>query len=200
VVYHQASVLSCGFSIRRCVRISHENPPSTQSPFARSGGYPSRHGIAYRVSGHYPTFIAHTDSCARPKGSYRLRSPLFRQVFAGCRHSLLPDGPSRRYLCESFTTCKDPYPGGSCGALTRFFPQDIGLPREISRSAFPRNPCFSNFSMGRFSRLQSFVYLQARRFARHPGCSYRSTSQRWAAVAFTSPPISVRCLPEQGIC
>ena len=30
------------------------------------------------------------------------------------------------------------------------------------------NPCFSNFSMGDLSRLQSFVNLQARRFARHP--------------------------------
>lgn len=116
----------------------HENPPSTQSPFARLGCYPSRRGIAYRVSGRYPTFIAPTGSCARPKGSYRLRLSLIQQVFAVCRHSLLPDGPSRRYLCESFFTCKDPYPGGSCGALSRFFPQDIGLPGEITRSAFPR--------------------------------------------------------------
>jgi len=116
----------------------HENPPSTQSPFARLGCYPPRRGIAHRVSGRYPTFIAPTGSCARPKGSYRLRLPLIQQVFAGCHHSLLPDGPSRRYLCESFFTCKDPYPGGSCGALTRFFPQDIGVPGEITRSAFPR--------------------------------------------------------------
>ena len=51
-------------------------------------------------------------------------------------------------------------------------------------SAFPEmppgrrsreNPCFSNFSMGDFSRLQSVDHLQARRFARHPGCSHRST-------------------------
>ena len=116
----------------------HENPPSAQSPFARSGCYPSYRGITYHVSGRYPTFIAPTGSCARPKGSYQLRSPLFQQVFAGCRHALLPDGLSRRYLCESVSTCKDPYPGGSWGAFTRFFPQDIGLPREVSRSAFPR--------------------------------------------------------------
>ena len=51
---------------------SHENPPSAQSPFARSGYYPLRRGILYPVSGRYPTFIAHTNSCARPKGSYRL--------------------------------------------------------------------------------------------------------------------------------
>ena len=132
----------------------HKNPPSTQSPFARSGCYPSRRSIAYRVSGRYPTFIAPTGSCARPNGSYRLRLPLLQQVFAGCRHSLLPDGLSRRYLCESFSTCKDPYPGSSCGACTRFFPQDVGLPRNISRSARVRLTMHQQLQHGRFlSRL-----------------------------------------------
>ena len=56
----------------------HENPPSAQSSFARSGCYPSRRGITYLVSERYPTFIAHTNSCARPKGSYRLRFSLLQ--------------------------------------------------------------------------------------------------------------------------
>jgi hypothetical protein len=99
------------------------------------GRYPLRRGIDSRVSGRYPTFIAHTDSCARPKRSYRLRSSLFRQVFAACRHSLLRVGPSRRYLCESFSGCLDPYPGGSSGAFTRSFPEDIGLYQLGSGSA-----------------------------------------------------------------
>ena len=60
---------------------------------------------------------------------------LGRRVFAGCRQSLLGVGPSRRYLCESFPTCLDPYPGCSCGALARSFPQDIGLPSVRTRSA-----------------------------------------------------------------
>jgi len=92
---------------------------------------------------------------------------------------------------------------------------------------------YSNFSREPFSRLQSFADVQAREFARHPDCSYRSepvfqspsslrrvrwvshrfrsgpqsnshrSSQlpaaHWAAVASTSPPISDRYLPEQGI-
>jgi len=37
-------------------------------------------------------------------------------------------GPSRRYLCESFYWCQNPYPGCLCGALNRFFPQSFGLP------------------------------------------------------------------------
>ena len=56
-------------------------------------------------------------------------------VFAGCYPPLLEVGPSRRYLCESFSTCLDPYPGCSCGAFTRFFPQNYGLPSCLTRSA-----------------------------------------------------------------
>ena len=41
----------------------------------------------------------------------------------------------RRYLCESFPACLDPYPGCSCGAFTRFFPQDFGLPHVLNGSA-----------------------------------------------------------------
>jgi len=61
--------------------------------------------------------------------------PLGLRVFADCCESLLDIGPSRRYLCESFSACLDPYPGGSCGACTRFFPHDNGLPDVRTRSA-----------------------------------------------------------------
>ena len=92
-------------------------------------------------------------------------------------HPPLPGfpGATRPYLCESFPTCLDPYPGGSCGAHTRFFPQDFGLPDVRTRSSASQYP-YSNFRMGFFSRLQSFPNVQARRFARHPDCSYRSAS------------------------
>ena len=44
-------------------------------------------------------------------------------------------GPSRRYLCQSFTGCLDPYPGCLRGALTRFFPRSFGLPQVENGSA-----------------------------------------------------------------
>jgi hypothetical protein len=37
--------------------------------------------------------------------------------------------------CASFPACLDPYPGGSCGARTRFFPHDSGLPPVRTGSA-----------------------------------------------------------------
>jgi hypothetical protein len=62
-------------------------------------------------------------------------SRLGRRVFASCCQSRLGEGPSRRYLCESFPAYLDPYPGCSCGAFAHFFPQDIGLPHVVTRSA-----------------------------------------------------------------
>jgi hypothetical protein len=42
-------------------------------------------------------------------------------------------------------------------------------------AAIAVNP-YSNFSTAHFTRLQSFTHVQARGFARHPDCSYRSES------------------------
>jgi hypothetical protein len=47
-------------------------PPSAQSPFARSKCYLSRRGVSHHVSGHYPTFLTTTGSCANPQPSRRL--------------------------------------------------------------------------------------------------------------------------------
>jgi hypothetical protein len=63
---------------------------------------------------------------------------LGQRVFAGCYQSLLGVGLSRRYLCESFPMCLDPYPGCSWSAFTRFFLQDIGLLCVRTRSALDR--------------------------------------------------------------
>ena len=78
----------------------------------------------------------------RSYGLMRQSSPLLmprwypqHQVCAGCCQPLLGEGPSRRCLCASFPACLDPYPGGSCGAHTRFFPHDNGLPPVRTGSA-----------------------------------------------------------------
>ena len=78
-----------------------------------------------------------------------------------CRHQAL----SRRYLRESFSTCLDPYPGGSCGALIRFFPQDIGLPDVSDPVGAIQIPVLQLLYGSILSRLQSFSNVQARRFA-----------------------------------
>ena len=97
---------------------------------------------------------------------------LGQRVCAGCCQPRLGGGPSRRYLCVSFPACLDPYPGGSYGARTRFFPHDSGLPPVRTGSAL-HNARTATSVRRPFSRLQSFAYVQARRFARHPSRSYR---------------------------
>ena len=107
---------------------------SAQSPFACSRCYLSHRRVKHFVSRHYSTFFTHTNSCDNPRPSLYLVLSRYK-VFAGCCQPLLGIALSRRYLRESFSACKDPYPGCSCGAFTRFFPQDYGLPNVLIRSA-----------------------------------------------------------------
>jgi hypothetical protein len=105
-------------------------PPSAQSPFAPHGRYPRRDGLASRLEGRYPLVVARTGSCARPSPSQRLRFTLGRRVFAGCRQSLLRDGPSRHYLCDPCAGARTPTPPRSAVAHVRFFTEDAGLTPE----------------------------------------------------------------------
>jgi hypothetical protein len=77
---------------------------------------------------------------------------LGRRVCAGCRQSLLGDGPSRRYLCRSFLGCLDPYRGGSSRCTFPFLPsmtsafpacQPGRLSRNIRSSDFPSGLVFA---------------------------------------------------------
>jgi hypothetical protein len=118
---------------------------------------------------------------------------LIRPVFAGCGEPLLRRGASRRYLRGSFPGCLDPYPGGSRGACTRFFPQDFGLPRVATGSA----PCLSpycDFCTDPISGLQSFLDVQAFGFARHSGRTYppdRPASSRGFSVRAERRPLPI---------
>ena len=66
---------------------------------------------------------------------------LVRGVSAGCYQPLLPAGPSRRYLCESFPGCLGPCHGGFAECTCLFLPpRHRPSPISLSRSAFPRLP------------------------------------------------------------
>ena len=148
-------------------------PLCAKSPFARSRYYLLRRDIRRLVRGSYPSFIAHTGSCARLKSSPRLRLSLLRLVFTGCHQSLLDDGPSRRYLCNLYMGAWTLTPRCFFGAFTRFFPKNIGLTLGLRRSAHPDCPCKATLTRHAFSGLQSFLYVQAPILARPPGCTHR---------------------------
>jgi hypothetical protein len=135
------------------------------------------HEVLHHVRRHYPSFIAHTGSCARPKPSCFLQPQLGQQVFAGCRRPLLGDGPSRRYLCNLCIGAWTLTPRCLFGALTRFFPKNIGLTLVVRSSAHPDYPCNATSTRHAISGLQSFRNVQAPMFTRPPGCSHRCELQ-----------------------
>jgi hypothetical protein len=100
----------------------------------------------------------------------------------------------------------------------RIFPCVLGpLPRQLVWCIYPLLPTrhrpsprservgasqspYSDFSTAPFSRLQSFLHVQAHRFARHPDRSYRYGRHRRAAVTFPSEPLMGCYLPMPRIC
>jgi hypothetical protein len=106
-------------------------PPSAQSPFARSGRYPRRGGLQTAWRGVTPSsslIRAHAPDHRPPRAS---GMPVVRAVFAGCRQSLLGDGPSRHYLCDPCAGARTHTPPRSSAALVHSLTEDTGLtPRE----------------------------------------------------------------------
>src|SRR5262249_38896422 len=132
--------------------------PSAQSPLARSRSYLLRHGVSHHVSGHYPTFIARTDSCASPQPSHCLGGTLGEWGYAGCRQPLRGGGPSRR--CAAHLS------------LRAWTPTPAALEVHVPVSS-PKTSAFPPFGPGRRStkpvqRLQHGALFEA---AVIPSCS-----------------------------
>src|SRR5262249_695098 len=117
------------------------SPPSAQSPFAPCGREPHGGDAASIPSQN----ITPPSSLLRTHSPVAAASPLLRfslvgGVFAGCHQSLLPAGPSRPYLRESFLGCWIPYPRRShsvllpvSSAVSSAFPTKgrVGFPRIV---------------------------------------------------------------------
>ena len=120
-------------------RLSVREPPwdrqVPRAPLPRVGVTAARKACAAFWKGVTPSSSLIRAHAPDLLPSIRLRHGLARMVFAACCQPLLGTGPSRRYLCQSFPTCLDPYSGCSQGARARCFPQDIGLPRVRTGSA-----------------------------------------------------------------
>jgi len=75
------------------------------------------------LRGHYSPVIAPTDSFVNPGPALPYFGlSLVGGVSAGCYQPLLPAGPSRRYLCESFPGCLGPCHGGFAERTCLFLP------------------------------------------------------------------------------
>ena len=95
------------------------------------------HDVLHHVRWSYPSFIAHTGSCARTNSSRRLRFNYYNrslQVVTPAPAGL-GDGPSRHYLYNPCVGAWTPTPQCLSGALARFFPEGNGLTSNVTRSA-----------------------------------------------------------------
>ena len=177
------------------------DPPSaqSQSPFARARCSLSRRGWLLHVSGRSPAFLAHTGSCASPTLSHRLWS--LPRSAGLCRSLSAPAGNRTfpTFALRIFPSVPGPLPRQLWWCTCPFLPTRLRPSRREDPVGASQHP-YGTFSMDFIAGLQSFTHVQAHRVARHPDCSSRGTFRRRAAVAFTFPPLSVRDLPEQGIC
>ena len=74
---------------------------------------------------------------------------LVRGVSAGCYQPLLPVGPSRRYLCESFLGCLGPCHGGSAECTCLFLPPRHRPSPVHYRGRLPASPRQNDFMTDR---------------------------------------------------
>jgi hypothetical protein len=102
-------------------------PLLTESPFAHRRCYLLRDSVLHCLNRHYPIFLAHTGSCARPKVSRHLDFTLVCLVFAGYYEFLLSVGPSRHYLYSLCIGAWIHTPQCPLSAFTHFFLRNISL-------------------------------------------------------------------------
>ena len=155
---------------RRCFLLDARRLPRAPSPEA--GVTHHQDDLKGHLGGHYPSFNAHTDSCAGPRPSHLPRFPSvgrsLQVVASPCWEMALPGVISANLSLDAWTH-------------TPAVPL-VHLPVTSQRaSAFAmsgparHSTCdpYSDFRTGDLTGLQSFDDLQASRFARHPGRSYR---------------------------
>jgi len=119
-----------------------------------------------------PSFMATTTSCASPKASPQLRFYTRWSVFAAWTFRCWSSGPSRRYYCDSSLDAWTITPAASGVRLPVSSPRASAFPKTVAgrRSADTRATTSARTVI---SELQSFLYVQASRFASHPGRTHR---------------------------
>jgi len=98
---------------------------------------------------------------------------LVRGVSAGCYQPLLPAGPSRRYLCESFPGCLGPCHGGSAECTCLFLPPRQRPSPVHYRGRLPACTRRNDFMTDRFFETAAISLCSGPQVARLPDRSYR---------------------------
>jgi hypothetical protein len=118
-------------------------------------------------------FVARTTSCVSPKASSQLSLFARWVVLAAWAIRCWSWGPSRRYLSRTFSWMLGPLPRLPQWCIYPFLPAELRPSRNgytVGSLAKIRTTTSVRTVL---SGLQSFLYVQASRFACHPGRSYR---------------------------
>jgi hypothetical protein len=151
-----------------------QGPPGAQSPFAHNRRYLLWHDALCHVRGHYPSFIAHTGSCARPNPSLRLRFNYYdgslQVVASPCWKMALPD-----IISAILAQVLGPLPRSVLQVLLLASSLETTASPQTSQVRHTKLPLQCNFNTETISGLHSFTNVQAPTLARPPGCTHRSS-------------------------
>jgi hypothetical protein len=163
------------------------HPAPAQSPL---------HGVPRGplLQGGLTPYLALTTSCASLKASHQLRFYTRGRVLAAWTIRCWSLGPSRRYLTRTSPWMLGPLPRLSQWCLYPFLPTELRPSRNGYAVGSEANTRTTTSVRTVISGLQSFLYVQASKFACHPGRSYRRRFRVGAAVTFTSEHRARRCL------
>jgi len=123
--------------------------------------------------GALPPCLARATSCASPRASDQLRFYTRWSVLAAWAIRCWSLGPSRRYLSRTCPWMPGPLPRLSQWCTYPFLPTVLRPSRNGYTVGSLANPRTTTSVRTIISGLQSFLYVQASKFACHPGRSYR---------------------------
>jgi len=126
---------------------------------------------------------------------------LVRGVSAGCYQPLLPAGPSRRYLCESFPGCLGPCHGGFVECTCLFLPPRQRPSPVHYRGRLPAFPRPNDFTTDLFFETAAIPLCSGPQVCSPPrSFPPLRLNRRRAAEAFTSEQNMLRCLRMHRTC
>jgi hypothetical protein len=157
-------------------RVAFWKPPNAQSPFAQMQHYPHWGGVASTSYGDITprSLLVRTHSPIPMALRYfglSLDEKSLQVATSPCCHLDLPDVISANLSLDASSLA----PAVSLIAFTCFFISVIGLPHGLIGSASRFIPRIRLLVVV-ISRLQIFLYVEASKFARLPGRSYRCVS------------------------
>ena len=99
-----------------------------------------------------------------------------RPVLAGCRQSLLGDGPSRCYLCNPCSGAWTHTPLRLSGASVRFFPESFGLTPQRRVPTRQYSSRYATLTAQRFRGCCHSLMFRLPCLLRPPDCAHRRDS------------------------